>query len=403
MNTTPTPVVQTRGDAIVASAAGSSSPQDLMNATSSPNGTRQLRNSFDVIPSETLLNNVPDNQELYCKLLLSNVLAGSLIGKNGITISNIRSKSGANIRISNCTNIYSPDRLALISGTKESMSIALEQVVSLGSQPYGDTLNGSENSVLMKLVIPKTSVSLLIGKGGQRINEIRHSTRSKIHVSTSNESNSHTVDRIVKVFGNDLNCISAALLAVVVAIQSDSQVKDTHTFAAETNPVGLMMNNGSPLASQHYPSVPMSQLSPYPSSGPNGMMSNTFNMHAPGNDYVRLYGMEHWMLDRNCELFMQVPDVYVGILVGKNGQHITDIKQSTNTKVEISKKGDFVEGTMDRLVTISGPIVSCHAAHARLVKRVLELQQADGSRKEGADRYHPRSEMEPVEPYYGYN
>lgn len=313
-------------------------------------------------------------QELYCKLILSNPLAGSLIGKNGSTISAIRNKSGATIRISNVINLYSPERLALLGGVKEALQDALDQVVELGAQPYGSdsgTMSGGslDNGIMMKVLIPKSSVSILIGKGGQRINEMRQMTGAKIHVSTKEEAPVPAMERIVKIIGNNVPSVSQALLLVVKAIQIDPRVKELHNFGPEPSELAHNSPIGHP-----YPGS-MHQMTPYN----NGQqILGSYPMNTMPVDYYRHNGLEPWMAQgRTCEIFMQVPDAYVGMLVGKSGQHLSEIKQLTNAKIEITKKGHFVEGTSDRLVTISGNIMNIHAAHARLMRRVIELEEQD--------------------------
>jgi len=336
-----------------------------------PGFPRDMSSPERPLLSEMSSHPMADSQELHCKLILSNSLAGSLIGKNGSTISAIRNKSGATIRISNVINLYSPERLALLGGVKEALQDALDQVVELGAQPYGadsTTMSGGslDNGIMMKVLIPKSSVSILIGKGGQRINEMRQMTGAKIHVSTKEESPVPAMERIVKIIGNSVPSVSQALLLVVKAIQVDPRVKELHNFGPEPN-------HNSPIGHPYSPT--MHQMSPYN----NGQqILSSYPMNTIPVEYYRHNGLEPWMAQgRTCEIFMQVPDAYVGMLVGKSGQHLSEIKQLTNAKIEITKKGHFVEGTSDRLVTISGNIMNIHAAHARLMRRVIELEEQE--------------------------
>jgi len=326
-----------------------------------------------------------DNQELYCKLVLSNLLAGSLIGKSGSTISAIRNKSGANIRISNVANLYSPDRLALISGYRDSLATAIEQVVEMGAQLNPNEVENRataamESNISIKLLIPKSAVSSLIGKGGQRINEMRQITGAKIHVSTKDEQPLPNSESMVRIAGNEVKSVSAASVLVVCAIQTDPLVKELHNFGPEPNHLHTSGgSHSSPMGHHHHYALHPPIASSYPGGSGQTLMRN-FSMNVNPGDYCRMYGMEQWMTERNCEIFMQVNDHYVGKLVGKNGHHITEIKLQSNAKIEISKMGDFVEGTSDRLVTISGSVISVHSAHARLMRRILELQTQENPR-----------------------
>ena len=45
----------------------------------------------------------------------------------------------------------------------------------------------------------------------------------------------------------------------------------------------------------------------------------------------------------------------IGAIVGRAGQTINEIMQTTQTRVQISQKGEYVPGTRNRQVTVTGP------------------------------------------------
>ena len=51
---------------------------------------------------------------------------------------------------------------------------------------------------------------------------------------------------------------------------------------------------------------------------------------------------------------MEVDDTYIGRLVGKAGSILADIMATTKASIKISQKGEFVAGTNDRIVTVTG-------------------------------------------------
>ena len=45
----------------------------------------------------------------------------------------------------------------------------------------------------------------------------------------------------------------------------------------------------------------------------------------------------------------------VGAILGKRGQTLIDLESQSGTKIKISQRGQFIPGTNNRIVTISGP------------------------------------------------
>jgi len=76
-----------------------------------------------------------------------------------------------------------------------------------------------------------------------------------------------------------------------------------------------------------------------------------------------------------CEIYLQVPDKRVAAIVGKYGQHLAEIRNTSGAKVAISQKGELVPNTNDRLVTVSGTVQSIHMAHILILQRLQESQE----------------------------
>ena len=55
---------------------------------------------------------------------------------------------------------------------------------------------------------------------------------------------------------------------------------------------------------------------------------------------------------------LDVPDSLVGVILGHGGRGIVDLQHATQTTIQISRKGTYVPGTNDRIVTITGARVS---------------------------------------------
>jgi RNA-binding protein Nova len=71
-------------------------------------------------------NHISSGKRIGIKFLLSNSLTGSLIGSSGRVIKELIEVTDARINVSNPTDTYpgTPDRVILLSGTREAVSLA---------------------------------------------------------------------------------------------------------------------------------------------------------------------------------------------------------------------------------------------------------------------------------------
>jgi hypothetical protein len=72
---------------------------------------------------------------------------------------------------------------------------------------------------------------------------------------------------------------------------------------------------------------------------------------------------------------MEVDDTYIGRLVGKGGSILTDIMSSTKASIKISQKGEFVQGTNYRIVTVTGYPPNVAMAMQRIQEIVYSAAQ----------------------------
>lgn len=64
-------------------------------------------------------------------------------------------------------------------------------------------------------------------------------------------------------------------------------------------------------------------------------------------------------------LQLGVPDARIGSILGRGGKTLTELQTVTRTKIRISQRGEFIPGTQNRVVTITGNTVQDveHAQH----------------------------------------
>lgn len=69
------------------------------------------------------------------------------------------------------------------------------------------------------------------------------------------------------------------------------------------------------------------------------------------------------------------------MLGGSSGSFLAELMHSTGTNMELSAKGDYIPGTYNRKLTITGPVLSVLSAHLSLSQGILREQEA--FRKQG--------------------
>lgn len=192
------------------------------------------------------------------KLLVSNNVAGSIIGRSGQTISELQAQSSTRIKLSQ-TGDYFPgtqDRVCLIQGQAENvkmaMSLLLSRLFALQQQNHlqnvssqqehhhlratPDHLLGTLDSLqpssivfnfVVRILVPSSSCGMIIGKGGSSIKQMvdasgvssvrlspkEGSDTSADSFSTNAALASATAERVVTVTGPDLNsCIKCSFI-----------------------------------------------------------------------------------------------------------------------------------------------------------------------------------------------
>jgi len=70
------------------------------------------------------------------------------------------------------------------------------------------------------------------------------------------------------------------------------------------------------------------------------------------------------------EVTMHVPDRAMGAVIGKGGEVINQLKSVVGVRIRVSGREEFVEGTRDRTITISGPVEAVGIAQKLIEQKV---------------------------------
>lgn len=67
-----------------------------------------------------------------------------------------------------------------------------------------------------------------------------------------------------------------------------------------------------------------------------------------------------------------VPDEHIGAVVGKGGKYISEMQQVSGVRIKISERNDYVPGTRNRKVTISGTLEAVQIAQFLISQKVQQ-------------------------------
>ena len=83
-------------------------------------------------------------------------------------------------------------------------------------------------------------------------------------------------------------------------------------------------------------------------------------------------------LSATTTINMAVPDQYVGLILGPGGSYVAEITRFTGAKITVSRRGEFIEGTQNRSVTIVGTPQAAQAAHLFIAEKVKHAATEQG-------------------------
>lgn len=289
------------------------------------------------------------------KFLVPNVAAGSIIGKAGSNITEIQTNSGARMQLSRASEFYpgSPegqDRILLVSGTVNQLLTALHLVLSkLKAEPGALRAVQAKDgeAIQLRMLVHSRLCGTLIGKGGATIRSFNEDSHAVFNISPPPTLPGLT-ERIVKITGD----VDHLMRAVALVVTKLSENPDYH----------LLTDANLSYSQRYSPNAPvMSQQQQF--GGPQhhpGMGPGAAALGASAPHMLHMGGMGGMGMGPpppragGASVTMAVPEEKVGVVIGKQGAVINQIKELLGVSIRISKKGEFLPGTHDRACSITG-------------------------------------------------
>lgn len=190
---------------------------------------------------------------LLLKILVPAYAAGSIIGKQGQTITQLQKDSGAVIKLSKAKDFYpgTTERIGLVTGDaaalKHVFQFMTEKTYEFPVPKDMAIINGDRHKQV-KIIVPNTTAGLIIGKGGATIRHIMESSGAKVQLSQKPEQ-INLQERVITVTG-EKNELFAAGDTILAKIKEDPQSGccPNLSYAGFAGPVANANPTGSPYA-----------------------------------------------------------------------------------------------------------------------------------------------------------
>lgn len=263
-------------------------------------------------------------QQITLRLISNSKEAGVIIGKGGENIKSLRSETGTQIHISSSAKSSSEQiRIIKVTGTKEGVT----NCASLMCKKWGQL---GEDKVNVKVLVPSSQCSSLIGKGGSNIKKIRDSTGTLIHIPSENLPNS--TEKGVSISGT-----SHAVTDAIFGICSNLIDNPSTAFNVSYDPNAPQMERGlnsrdiNPTVAQES-SFGLSRIVESLSGGPViGKPLVPKSKFSGPSDPIKE------------ELY--VPSDAIGCLIGKGGSTIAEIRHLSDCTIRIVNDNDEKSGS----------------------------------------------------------
>eukprot|EP01038_Epipyxis_sp_PR26KG_P006793 gene6793-9306_t len=336
-----------------------------------------------------------DEKDIALKFLLPNFFISSLIGNKGQSKQQVIDITGANVLISGANEFFpnTHHRIVYINGNISEVNLTQALIWEMiGQQQYASNsetriewdpieANNSPGAyddiqVECQLAIPASAAGLIIGKGGNTIRTIIEESGAALVMDKKGETDGITNERVLTISGTMASCMNCTSL--ILQKFNDSEEFYTYEFNGTSYSMLFSSNNNSTAYAVN--SVQSKFRGSYDGrntlgstshdSGDVTLKSSKNVSHVSGGEAIET-------LSANTVIELAVPDSMVGYILGLQGSALSNIISLSGAKVKLSKRGDYVEGTTNRLVTITGTPACAQTAHTLIVHKIKQSMHDD--------------------------
>ncbi|XP_010869092.1 RNA-binding protein Nova-1 isoform X1 [Esox lucius] len=351
----------------------------------------QKTEPVSILQPQTTVN--PDRVK-QAKLIVPNSTAGLIIGKGGATVKAVMEQSGAWVQLSQKPEgINLQERVVTISGEPEQNRKAVEIIVQkIQEDPQSSScLNISYSNISGPVANSNPTGSPYANSAEVLPNAAAAAaaTASSLLGQAGLAGMGGFPGTISSFSGNDLLAITSALNTLA------SYGYNTNTLGLGLNPAAASGVLAAVAASANPAAAAAANLlasyasdasggSGHPAAGLGGFsLGSLAAATGASNGYLNASStlMASSMLateklgdGAKDVVEIAVPENLVGAILGKGGKTLVEYQELTGARIQISKKGEFIPGTRNRKVTITGSPAATQAAQYLISQRITYEQ-----------------------------
>ncbi|XP_075469321.1 RNA-binding protein Nova-1 isoform X4 [Ascaphus truei] len=350
----------------------------------------RIKQTFSSLPPATKLSSsdpMTISRASQVKIIVPNSTAGLIIGKGGATVKAVMEQSGAWVQLSQKPDgINLQERVVTVSGEPEQNRKAVELIVQKIQE---DPQSGSCLNISYANVTGPVANSNPTGSPYANTAEVLPTAAAAAGLlGHANLAGVAAFPTVLSGFtGNDLVAITSALNTLASYGYNLNTLGLGLSQAAATGALAAAAASANPAAA-----AAANLLATYASEasggGTPGGAAGTFALGslaaatAATNGYFgasplaasAILGTEKSTDGSKDVVEIAVPENLVGAILGKGGKTLVEYQELTGARIQISKKGEFVPGTRNRKVTITGTPAATQAAQYLITQRVTYEQ-----------------------------
>ncbi|XP_009945249.1 PREDICTED: RNA-binding protein Nova-1 [Leptosomus discolor] len=286
------------------------------------------------------------------KIIVPNSTAGLIIGKGGATVKAIMEQSGAWVQLSQKPDgINLQERVVTVSGEPEQNRKAVELIIQKIQE---DPQSGSCLNISYANVTGPVANSNPTGSPYANTAEVLPTAAAAAGLlGHANLAGVAAFPAVLSGFtGNDLVAITSALNTLA-------------SYGYNLNTLGLGLSQAAATGALTFALGSLAAAT----AATNGYFGAASPLAASA-----ILGTEKSTDGSKDVVEIAVPENLVGAILGKGGKTLVEYQELTGARIQISKKGEFVPGTRNRKVTITGTPAATQAAQYLITQRITYEQ-----------------------------
>jgi len=226
-----------------------------------------------VVPNSTSKDEESTTKKITLKILIPGVVAGSIIGKGGESIKELKSKTNAVVRVSNRDEIFpfTDERIVLVVAPPETVMEAVTFIHSkLRTSLSGDKGRTSKRLKEMKLIVADTSAGKIIGKKGETVKKIQEENKVKVMLTSKGDWGVVPGERVATISGEEDN-VNRAIEEMLAVVAKDPHARLEKSLVYPQYPMfDNFLYHGPPESLYRGPPSPRKNVGPPPRCGRGG-------------------------------------------------------------------------------------------------------------------------------------